>query len=145
MSLFAFGPSSSPSYSFPMLLIHSAFLLCSLGCHILLQTCFASFASGCWYVFVLSPLVGRIFSRCFEMSCFFCIVLPCLDTFLSSFFRKYLLIYFLNLYCIVAFRLCSNNFQRFSFVLSFLLVIVDFLSAFLVEFPIQILSFCSCF
>ena len=35
--------------SFTMLLIRS------LDCHILPQNCFASLASGCWYVFVLSP------------------------------------------------------------------------------------------
>ena len=52
----AFGPSSSPSNSFAMLLIHSAFLLCSLACNILLQNCSASLASGCWYAFVSSPL-----------------------------------------------------------------------------------------
>ena len=37
MCIFAFGPSSSPSNSSSMWLIHSAFLLCSLGCHILLK------------------------------------------------------------------------------------------------------------
>ena len=71
MCIFTFCHSSSPSNSFPMLLVHSAFLLCSLGCYILLQNCLASLASSCWYVFVPSPrLVGRIFFRCFGMSCF---------------------------------------------------------------------------
>ena len=55
MSISAFGLSSSLSNSFTMLLIHSAFLLCSLGCHILLQNCSASLAYGCLYVFVSSP------------------------------------------------------------------------------------------
>ena len=36
-------------------------------------------------------------------------------------------------------------FQRLSFVLSFLLVIIDFLSAFPVDFAIQVLGFCSFF
>ena len=40
--IFAFGSSSSPSYSFPILIIHSAFLLCSLRRHILHQNCFVS-------------------------------------------------------------------------------------------------------
>ena len=40
---------------FPMLLIHAGFLICSLGCHILLQNCLASLASGCWYLFSKSP------------------------------------------------------------------------------------------
>ena len=48
MCIFAyFGPSSSPSRSFAMLLIISAFLLCSLGCHVLLQNCSASFVPEC--------------------------------------------------------------------------------------------------
>ena len=47
MSIFAFGPSSSPSNSFPMLLIFSAFVFCSLGCYILLQNCFVSLAFCC--------------------------------------------------------------------------------------------------
>ena len=51
--IFAFGPSSL------MLFIHSTFLLCSLGCHILLKNCFASFSSGCWYVFEPSPPTCR--------------------------------------------------------------------------------------
>ena len=55
MCISAFNPSSSPSYSFAMLLIHSAFLLCSLGCIILLKNCSASLASVCWYAFVSSP------------------------------------------------------------------------------------------
>ena len=47
MYISPFGPSSSPSNSFAMLHIHSAFLLCSLGCHILLLNCSVSLASGC--------------------------------------------------------------------------------------------------
>ena len=56
MYISAFGPSLSPFNYFAKLLIHSAFLLCSLGCHILLQNCLVSCAFGCWYVFcVISP------------------------------------------------------------------------------------------
>ena len=43
-SIFALGSSLSPCKSISMLLIHSAFLLCWLRSHILLQNCFASFA-----------------------------------------------------------------------------------------------------
>ena len=46
MRVFTFGHSSSPMNSFPMLLINSYFLLCSLDCHILIQSCFAFFISG---------------------------------------------------------------------------------------------------
>ena len=44
----------NPYISFAMLFIYSAFLLWSLRSHILLQKCFASFASCWWYVFVHS-------------------------------------------------------------------------------------------
>ena len=56
MCISALGPSSSPSNSFVILLIHSAFL-CSLSCHILLQNCSVSLVSGGWYVLVSSPSV----------------------------------------------------------------------------------------
>ena len=55
MCIFAFGPFSSPCNSFAMLLIHSLFLLYSLGCHISLQNCSVSLASGSWHVSVSSP------------------------------------------------------------------------------------------
>ena len=96
----------------------------------------------------LPLLVGRIFSRYFGISWLVCIVLPCLDIFLiflhspvisGLFFR--VVLSFLH---VLRFPFCPNMFQRFSFVLSFLLV-VDFLSAFPVEFPIKVLSFCLCF
>ena len=87
-------------------------------------------------------LVGRIFFCCFGMSCFVSIFFI-----LSPFFRQYLLIYFLELYYffyLCYFFLfvptCSN---LFSSVLTFLLVVVDLLCVFPVEFPIKILSFCS--
>ena len=50
----AFGPSWSPSNFFVILFIHSAFSLCFLGWHILVQNRPVSLASGCWYVFVSS-------------------------------------------------------------------------------------------
>ena len=45
--IFVLGPYSSLSNSFFMLLIHLAFLICSLRSHILL-----SLSSGCWFVFM---------------------------------------------------------------------------------------------
>ena len=79
------------------------------------------------------------------MSCFVCIVLSCHDIFLifllsqipSGLFPPVVLFVLL---VVLLFLFRSNMFQRSSSVLSFLLVIVDFLSVFPVEFPIQILS-----
>ena len=82
MSIFAFGPFSSPSYSFPMLLIHSAFLLSSLRSYILHQNCFDSFSSGYYYVLVHFPnLLIEVFSY-FGISYFVYIILSCHDIFL---------------------------------------------------------------
>ena len=137
--------SSSPN-SFLMLLIYSAFL----RSHILLPICFVSLSSGCWYVFVLStPFARRIFCRLFGMSYFVCIILSSLDIF-SVFlllpvpfdlFPRVVLIFFL---LVVLFSFFPYMFQRSFSVLSFSLRVVDFLSAFLVEFSIQILRVCSC-
>ena len=90
----------------------------------------------------LLPIVGRIFFCCFEMSSFVCIVLPFVDIFLilfissvlSGLFPQLLLSFFLAL----PFPFC---FQCLSFVLSFWLVFVNFLSVFPVEFPILVLIF----
>ena len=81
---FRVSPFSSPSNSFSMLFIHSAFLICSLRSYILLRNSFASLSlvvgiSSC----ILPLLAGRIFFRCFGLSCFVCIVLSCLDIFLA--------------------------------------------------------------
>ena len=65
---------------FPLCLSIRLFLLCSLSCHILIQNCFASLASSCWYVFMSSPSLFLVdflfFSSCFGMSCVDCIVFP---------------------------------------------------------------------
>ena len=95
----------------------------------------------------LLQLVGRIFFRCFGMFCFVCIALSFVDSFLifllspvlSDLFPQIVLIFFL----VLLFSFCPM-FQRFSFVLTFLSVFKVFISAFPVEFPIQILIFCSC-
>ena len=83
------------------------------------------------------------------MSCFVCIVFSCLDIFLVfllslvppySFLRVVLFVLVVML--LLSFR--PNIFQRIFSVLAFLLVVVDFLSMFPVEFPILVLRFCSC-
>ena len=75
-----FGPSSSPSSSFVMLFIHSAFSLCFFGSHILAQNRSVSFESGCCMFSCHSlPIVDIISFRCFGMSYFVCTVLPFVD------------------------------------------------------------------
>ena len=81
MDIFDFGPSLNPSNSFPTLLIHSAFLLCSLPSHILLQNClFPCHPIASRFSCIFSPLAGNFF-HCFGMSCYVCIVSSCLDIF----------------------------------------------------------------
>ena len=98
MCIFTEDPSSSPCNSFFILFIYSDFLWCSLCSHVLLQNCFAFHPvigmSSC-------ILAGRIFFRCFGMSCFVCIIWSCLDIFCSSYFRQYLLIYFQELFVLI--------------------------------------------
>ena len=55
----ALKPSLSPCNSLFMLHIHSAFLVWSFCSYILLQNCWVSFASCCWFVLVYSPLTCR--------------------------------------------------------------------------------------
>ena len=84
-SIFTLGLSSSPD-SFSMSLIHSAFFVCSLRSHILLQNCFVSLSSAWWRIFVhSSSTYWYNFFRYFGFPCFVCIVLSCLDTFLFFF------------------------------------------------------------
>ena len=139
----------SSSNSLVILFIHSAFPLCSFGCHIffkivrfLLNPVVGMFSRH------LQPVIGRIFFRCFGMSCFVCIVLAFVDIslifflspVLSGSFPQIVLLFWLVLH----FPFCSNIFQRL-FVWWFWPVFVDFLSAFPVEFPILVLIFSSCF
>ena len=144
MCIFTFGPCSSLSNSFFMLLIHSTCLLCSLGYHISPKL-FFFFPSGFWYHLPL--LIGRIFFRCFGTSCFVCIVLSILaislifvlSPVIFGLFPRVLLSFFLVLF----FPFRPKMFQCIFFVSSFLPVFVDFLSLFLFEFPIQVLIFYS--
>ena len=128
------------------------------GCHILVQNRSVSLVSGCWYIFVSCRIcifschvefVCRIFFPYFGIFCFVCIVLPFVDIFLifllspghSGSFPQVVLSFFL----VLPFPFCLYMFQRFSFVLPFWYVFVDFLSAFPIEFPILVLIFSSCF
>ena len=78
----------------------------------------------------LLPGVGRIFSHCFGLSCFFCIVLPFVNisliflllSVLSGLFSQVVFSFFR----VLPFPFCSYVFQRLSFVLSFWPVFIDF-------------------
>ena len=92
----------------------------------------------------LPQLVGRIFFRCFGMFCFICIALPFVDIFLIFLLLPGLFGLFPQVvlfFLVLLFSFCPNVFQHFSFVLLFSSVFVVFLSAFPVEFPIQVLIF----
>ena len=128
MYIFAIGPFLSLSNSSPLLLIHSAFLLCSLGYHILLPFFFASLASSCWYVFAPYPLlVGRFIFRWFGMFCFVWILLSWLDFFFNfpSFSSTFWLIFsscIVIFTCVAFFYLsknCTSVFPLFFFFLFF--------------------------
>ena len=83
MSIFAFGASSSPSNSFPMLLIHPFFLLTSLGCHILLQFfCFLVIRLLVCLRAISLYLQVEFFFYYFGISYFVSIILSCLHIFL---------------------------------------------------------------
>ena len=103
MCIFTFGLSSSPSNPFPMLFIHSAFLLFFLGCHILLKNCFASFASGYWHVFVPFPFTcWKNFLSLFwnVLFCLYCFSLSRYFSDLPSFASTF---WFISSSCIVIF------------------------------------------
>ena len=150
MCISALEPSSSPSNFFVILLIHSTFLLCFLGAIfnpklfgfscIQLLLCFRV---------ISPPFVGRISFSCFGMSCFVCIVLPFVDIFLIFLLSQVIFGLFpqvvLLFLFVLPFPFCLYMFQRLSYALSFWPVIVDFLSAFPVEFSILVLIFSSCF
>ena len=147
MCIFTFRPSSSP---FSMLFINSVSELQSLLSHILLKNCFASLEYGCGYVCEpFLPTCWKNFFRCCEITCFVCIVWSYLCiflVFLLSPLPSDLSLWVLSIVLMVlrcSFR--PNIFSRFSSVLIFLFVVKAFLFVFPVWFPIQVLSFCSCF
>ena len=140
MCISAFETFSGSSNSFVILFIHSAFLLCSLGCHNSVQHCSVSLTSHCWYIFVLSPpFVDRIFLSLFwnvpfclyflpfnipsfpstfwfiSFSCIF----PCVAFFFlslhvpSSFLCFILLAYFRRFFICVSSRIFHHGFDFF--------------------------------
>ena len=122
MCISVFGPFSSPSNSLVILFILLDFPLCSCGCHIFSKS-FGVFCIRLLLFFrVISTQNGRIFFRCFGMSCFICIVLPFVGISLiflllpvvSGLFPQVVLLFFL----VLPFPFCSNISQRL-FVLSF--------------------------
>ena len=150
MCISIFGSSSSPSNSLVILFIHSSFLLCFFGCHILVQNRSVSFASSCWYVFVSSPpswwenFLSLFWNVLFCLYCFtLCRYLFNLPSFASAF-------YFISSSCVVIFSCVAFSFLFLHIPASFLCFIIlarfrRFLSAFSVEFPILVLIFSSCF
>ena len=156
MSISAFELSSSPSNSFAMLLIHSFgffffffFFVFLFFCYVLFVAIFYSrIVQFLFHLVVgmcschLPQLVGRIFFRCFGKFCFACIVLLFVDIFLifllspelSGLFPQVLtlLFFFNHVSAFFFYSIVFVCFRRF------------FLSAFPVEFPIQILIFFVC-
>ena len=116
MCISPFGPSSSPSSSLVILFIHSAFSLWFLVA-IFSSKNFRSLWRPVVGMFLhhALPVVGRIFFRCFGMSCFVCIVLPfvnislisLLSPELSGLFPQVVLLFFL----VLSFPFCSHIFQ----------------------------------
>ena len=100
--IFTIGPPLSPN-SFPTLLIHSAFLLCSLRSYIFLQNCFVSLSSSWWYAFVQSApyFLVELFSLFWNILFYlYCLILSrylfSLPSFVSTF-------WFISSSCIVCF------------------------------------------
>ena len=95
---------------------------------------FASFSFHCWYAFVYFPPTGRIFFRCFWIFCFVRIFLSYLAIFLTFLLSPEisdlspLVVSFVLTVLLCFFR--PNIFSRFSSVVTFLLIVVDFLSVF---------------
>ena len=123
---FASGLSSS-SNSFFKSFIHSAFLLCSFLLHILLQNCFASFATDCWFVFAHSPPTWwQNFLPLFwkVLFCLYCLTQSWYLLNLSSFTNIF---WFIFSSCIVR-HVCTSLLGVFSFPL--VTVYFNFLSSF---------------
>ena len=142
MCISAFGPSS----------LLPCCLSIRLFCYVLLVAIF--YSDIVWFLLHpvvrmfwcnLPQLVDRISFRCFGVSRFVCFILPSLDIFLifllspvlSGLFPQVVLLFFL----VLLFLFSYYMFHRFSFILLLLPVFVDFLLAFLVKFPIQVLIF----
>ena len=150
MYISALEPSSGPSSSLVISFIHSAFSLCFFGCHIFVQNCSVSLASGCWYVFVsCPPNCWQNFLSLFwnVLFCLYCFTLCRYLFSLPSFARTF---WYISSSCtvfffpVLSFPFSSHIFQDLS-VLPFRPVFVDFLSGFPVELPILVLMVSSCF
>ena len=127
MCISVFGPSSSPSNSFVILLSIRLF------CYVFFIDKIVRFllhpGVGMFSCYLL-PVVGRIFFHCFGKSRFVCIVLPFVNITLifllspvpSGLFPQVVLLLFL----VLPFPFCSYMFQRLSFILSCWPVSVDF-------------------
>ena len=120
MCITAFRLCSSPSKSLVILFIHLAFPLCYFGFHIFSKILFFIFHPIVgMFSHNLLPGVGRIFFRCFGISCFYCIVLPFVDIslisllspVLSGLFPQVVLLFFLAL----PFPFCSYKLSVFLF------------------------------
>ena len=125
MCISSFIPSSSPSNSFAMLLIHSAF-------------CYVHLVAIFYFRIVPFPLhsvvgicschlpqiLGRIFIRCFGMICFVCIVLPFVEivfqlpsiantfwfiSFVVSLFFLVLRFPLFDCFCVFVFFICLSS------------------------------------
>ena len=137
-----------PFYFFSLLFIHSAFR------YVFWLPYFSpeSFGFSCIRLFSchLLPITGRNVFLCFGMSCFVCTVLPFVSISLIFLLSPRICglfpqVVFLFLLFVLAFPFCLFMFHCFHIVLSFWPVLVDFLSAFPVEFPFMVLFFTSCF
>ena len=112
--------------------------------HILLQNCFVSFASSCWFLFVHSPLICWLnFFHYFRMPMFAFIVWPCCTIFwVSLFFAIYLFLPVVILDLFVIF--CS--FHSIVSLSIFLCVVISLVAVslfvILASFPIRELYFC---
>ena len=121
MCIFTFSPSSSPCNNSTVLLTHSSFLLCSLGCPILFKNGLVSMSFGCCYVFMQYPLTccRNIFSfwnfvfclyftlSQYPFSSFWFISLSCIGSFTSFFiFVHHVSAFF---FCFIIFA-CRRNF-----------------------------------
>ena len=134
----AFGPSSSSSSSLVIWFIHSAVSLCFLVAIFLSRI--VGFllhpVVGMFYCHLL-PIVDWIFFHYLECPILSVWFYPLLISLQSSLFRQDFLVYFLKLYSV--FSCVVFSFIPFSCFRSF------FLSEFLVEIPILVLSFLSWF
>ena len=146
--MYASEPSSSPwkFFFFFMSFILSAILLCSFFSHILLNNCFASLISSCWFVLVNSspPTCWKNFRSLFwkVLFCLYCLTL----------FRHLLRLPFspisfdLSRQVVlleIFFRSFPLNVSRVFFSLALSLVVAVSLCVLQAKFPIQVLYFCS--